>query len=102
MPSNLADADEDVDLITAPREGDEGAFVTLTERYHALMLAYIQQTIDTLPPSQREVITLRDMKECTPEEVCDILSISSGNQRVLPHRARSKVRRALERYFGEG
>jgi RNA polymerase sigma-70 factor (ECF subfamily) len=64
--------------------------------------AYIQQTIDTLPPGQREVITLRDMNEYTPEEVCDILSISAANQRVLLHRARSKVRRALEQHLGEG
>jgi RNA polymerase sigma-70 factor, ECF subfamily len=64
--------------------------------------AYIRQTIDTLPPSQREVITLRDINECTPAEVCDILSISDANQRVLLHRARSKVRLALEQYFEEG
>jgi len=64
--------------------------------------AYIQQTIDMLPPSQRAVITLRDMQECTTEEVCDILAISAANQRVLLHRARSKVRQALERYFAEG
>jgi RNA polymerase sigma-70 factor, ECF subfamily len=63
--------------------------------------AYIQQTIDTLPPSQREVIRLRDIEGCTPEEICDILSISDANQRVLLHRARSKVRRALEHYFEE-
>ena len=61
--------------------------------------AYIQAAIETLPPSQREVITLRDIKGCTPDEVCDILSLSGANQRVLLHRARSKVRRALEQYF---
>ncbi len=44
---------------------------------------------------------LRDMVGCTPEEVCEILSISDANQRVLLHRARSKVRRALEQYFEE-
>jgi RNA polymerase sigma-70 factor (ECF subfamily) len=64
--------------------------------------AYIQQAIDTLPASQREVIMLRDINECTAGEVCDILSISDANQRVLLHRARSKVRRALEQYFEEG
>ncbi|HET9001213.1 MAG TPA: RNA polymerase sigma factor [bacterium] len=64
--------------------------------------AYIQQAIDTLPPTQREVITLRDMNGCTPEEVRDLLSVSAVNQRVLLHRARSRVRRALERYFEEG
>jgi len=65
-------------------------------------LTYLQQAVDALPPSQREVITLRDMEECTSAEVCDILSISDANQRVLLHRARSKVRRALEQYFEEG
>jgi RNA polymerase sigma-70 factor (ECF subfamily) len=64
--------------------------------------AYLQQAVDSLPPSQREVITLRDIKGWTPEEVCDILSISDANQRVLLHRARSRVRRALERYFEGG
>ena len=64
--------------------------------------AYIQQAIDALPPSQREVIMLRDMVGCTPEEACEILSISDANQRVLLHRARSKVRRALELYFEKG
>ena len=64
--------------------------------------AHIRQAIDTLPPSQREVITLRDIRGCTPEEACEILSISAANQRVLLHRARSKVRRVLEQYFEEG
>jgi RNA polymerase sigma-70 factor (ECF subfamily) len=63
--------------------------------------AHIQQAIDALPPSQREVIMLRDVTGCTAEEVCEILSISDANQRVLLHRARSKVRRALEKYVEE-
>jgi RNA polymerase sigma-70 factor, ECF subfamily len=63
--------------------------------------AHIHQAIDALPPSQREVIMLRDVVGCAPEEVCEILSISDTNQRVLLHRARSKVRRALEKYFEE-
>lgn len=62
---------------------------------------YIQRTIDKLPPAQREVIRLRDVMGCTSEEVCEILSISGANERVLLHRARSKVRRALEEYFEE-
>jgi RNA polymerase sigma-70 factor, ECF subfamily len=62
---------------------------------------HIHQAIDALPPSQREVIVLRDVVGCAPEEVCEILSISDTNQRVLLHRARSKVRRALEKYFAE-
>jgi RNA polymerase sigma-70 factor (ECF subfamily) len=63
--------------------------------------SHIQHAIDTLPPSQREVITLRDIEGFTAGEVRDILSISDANQRVLLHRARSKVRRALEQYLEE-
>jgi RNA polymerase sigma-70 factor (ECF subfamily) len=59
----------------------------------------IQEAIDTLPTGQREVITLRDIDGCTSDEACDLLGVSEVNQRVLLHRARCKVRRALERYF---
>ena len=49
--------------------------------------------------NQREVIRLRDVLGFTSEEVCNALEISETNQRVLLHRARSRVRRALEEYF---
>ena len=62
-------------------------------------MARIQEAIGTLPIGQREVITLRDIEGCTSEEACDLLGVSEVNQRVLLHRARCKVRRALERYF---
>lgn len=61
--------------------------------------AYIQQAIDRLPTNQREVITLRDIEGWTSGEVCNVLGLSETNQRVLLHRARSKVRRALEQYW---
>ncbi len=60
--------------------------------------ALIDATIATLPPAQREVITLRDIEGWTSDEVCNALAVSETNQRVLLHRARSKVRRALEQY----
>jgi RNA polymerase sigma-70 factor (ECF subfamily) len=60
----------------------------------------IDETIAALPDSQRTVITLRDIEGWPSEEVCEALAISEGNQRVLLHRARAKVRAALESYFG--
>jgi RNA polymerase sigma-70 factor (ECF subfamily) len=61
----------------------------------------IQEAIDALPPGQREVITLRDIEGWPSEETCNLLGISEANQRVLLHRARCRVRSALERYFEE-
>lgn len=63
--------------------------------------ARAKAAIAGLPPAQREVITLRDVDGWTAEEVCQALAVTPGNQRVLLHRARSKVRRALERYMEE-
>jgi RNA polymerase sigma-70 factor (ECF subfamily) len=60
----------------------------------------ILRAIDTLPEAQRTVVTLRDVQGWSPEEVCDALELSDGNQRVLLHRGRTKVRTALESYFG--
>ena len=63
--------------------------------------ACINRAIEALPPNQREIITLRDIEGWTSEETCAFLGISEVNQRVLLHRARSKVRRVLEDYFEE-
>jgi RNA polymerase sigma-70 factor, ECF subfamily len=60
----------------------------------------IAAAIRELPPTQRTVIALRDVEGWSPAEVCDALELSEGNQRVLLHRGRTKVRAALERYFG--
>jgi RNA polymerase sigma-70 factor, ECF subfamily len=60
----------------------------------------ILRAIDSLPPAQRTVMTLRDIEGWPPDEVCDALGVSDGNQRVLLHRARNKVRSAVEDYFG--
>ena len=65
-------------------------------------LGRIDDAIAALPPSQREVVTLRDVEGLTGPEVCAILAITEGNQRALLHRARSKVRRAIEQYLTEG
>ncbi|MDF5752123.1 sigma-70 family RNA polymerase sigma factor [Spongiactinospora sp. TRM90649] len=59
----------------------------------------IAAALATLPARQRNVIILRDVEGCSSDEVCSILEISSANQRVLLHRARTAVRRRLEDYF---
>lgn len=60
----------------------------------------ILAAVDSLSDSQREVITLRDIGGWDSKEVCNALGISEVNQRVLLHRARSKVRAAVERRLG--
>ncbi|HEU5211294.1 MAG TPA: sigma-70 family RNA polymerase sigma factor, partial [Gaiellaceae bacterium] len=61
----------------------------------------ISDAIDMLPPVQRAVISLRDVEGWSSEEVREELDLSDGNQRVLLHRARSKVRAALDEYLAE-
>ena len=56
----------------------------------------VERAIEGLPPAQRAVISLRDVEGWSSDEVCEALGVSEGNQRVLLHRARSKVRAALE------
>lgn len=59
----------------------------------------ISRELVRLPPAQREVITLRDVNGWSAEEVCNVLGLTETNQRVLLHRARSRVRASLESYL---
>ena len=61
----------------------------------------IEDAIESLPATQRAVITLRDVQGWSSEEVRNALELTETNQRVLLHRARAKVRRALEEYLAE-
>ncbi len=61
--------------------------------------ALLRAAIDELPPVQQAVIALRDVEGVSAEEVCDLLDITAVNQRVILHRARSRVRSVLERYM---
>jgi RNA polymerase sigma-70 factor (ECF subfamily) len=65
------------------------------------LLGALKDAIDELPSRQRQVIVLRDIEGWGAEEVCKVLELSEANQRVLLHRARSKVRQAVEEQLGE-
>ena len=106
-----ADAGEpavDAERFLPPEHKYAGHWVSFPRNWEALpeerllsqeTRAQIEAAIEALPPSQREVITLRDVEGWSSEEVCNVLGVSESNQRVLLHRARSKVRRELERYL---
>jgi RNA polymerase sigma-70 factor (ECF subfamily) len=80
---------------TPPREWDAPEATLLARETRDRVNA----AIAALPPNQREVITLRDVEGWSSGEVCNVLQITETNQRVLLHRARSRVRQALDAYF---
>lgn len=93
-------------------EGDPyaGGWVTIPQRWDQVPEANvasqetrerIMEAIERLPANQQSVIRLRDVDGYPAEDVCQILGVSEANQRVLLHRARSRVRQALEAYFTE-
>jgi RNA polymerase sigma-70 factor, ECF subfamily len=61
----------------------------------------VREAIEQLPDRQRTVIAMRDIGGFSAEEVCEALDLSDGNQRVLLHRARAKVRETVEQQLGE-
>jgi RNA polymerase sigma-70 factor, ECF subfamily len=63
--------------------------------------ARVADALAQLPAQQRQVITLRDIEGWTAAEVCEVMQLSEANQRVLLHRARSRMRRFLASYFEE-
>ncbi len=77
-------------------EGPEGAL--MQKQLEALVL----RELETLPAGQRTVVGLRDVEGLTSEEVRNVLGISEGNQRVLLHRGRSRIRATLEREMARG
>ncbi len=63
-------------------------------------MTLLQKALAALPANQRAVVTLRDVVEMDSGDACNILGISEANKRVLLHRARAKLRTALEQYAG--
>ena len=83
----------------------DGHWASPVEPWQAVLDAEARDVIDraiaALPEQQRQVIELRDVQGWPSDEVCNVLELSETNQRVLLHRARSKVRAALDEYLGE-
>ena len=61
--------------------------------------ALLSRAVDQLPERHRVVITLRDVEGLSSADVCELLDVSPENQRVILHRARAKVRAAMEDYY---
>ncbi|CAO5183277.1 RNA polymerase sigma-70 factor, ECF subfamily [Frankia sp. AiPs1] len=61
----------------------------------------LRAALDALPARQRAVVQLRDVLGLDPGEVCELLGLEPGNQRVLLHRGRARLRQALEDYMNE-
>jgi RNA polymerase sigma-70 factor (ECF subfamily) len=111
--SALAGEDDDAPAVDPDRfrgAGDQwpGGWLTFPSSWDAVpeerllaaeTLAVIEQAIAALPERQHHVIVMRDVEGWPAEDVCAALAISEANQRVLLHRARSKVRAALEAYL---
>ncbi len=66
---------------------------------NAEALVILDHELRLLPERQRIIVVLRDTLGWTSEEVCNALEINETNQRVLLHRARSRLRARLEIHF---
>src|SRR5262249_17478127 len=106
--SFAADGDEGATAVDVDRFARDGHWVAPPRGVPEERLlagetrSVVEQAIAGLPENQRTVITLRDVEGLSAEEACNVLGLSETNQRVLLHRARAKVRAALDRYLEEG
>jgi RNA polymerase sigma-70 factor, ECF subfamily len=98
-------------LLFEPGFGADGRWLSAPPRLDAdpesrLLSSELQghllEAVNDLAPPQRLVITLRDIVGLAAEEVCELLDVTDGNQRVLLHRARAQVRAALVPLVGVG
>ncbi|HEY6791143.1 MAG TPA: sigma-70 family RNA polymerase sigma factor [Trebonia sp.] len=92
-------------VVDASRFGSDGSWTAPPEHWieeaedrlvAGQIAELLRAALDTLPARQREIVTLRDVEGMSSEEAREVLGISEGNQRVLLHRGRSKLRQILE------
>jgi RNA polymerase sigma-70 factor (ECF subfamily) len=76
----------------AERVDDHLVAVQLADRVRALL--------PQLPDAQRQVVVLRDIERVDADDVAALLGISDGNQRVLLHRGRARLRALLTDEMG--
>jgi RNA polymerase sigma-70 factor (ECF subfamily) len=97
--------DDPAPVVDASRFGPDGAWTAPPEHWieeaedrlaAGRIAELLRAALDTLPPRQREIVTLRDVEGMSSVEACEVLGVSEANQRVLLHRGRSKLRQILE------
>lgn len=103
----VATADGDDGDVDADRFGGDGSWTSPPMPWDGItperevgdrqLLALAAEAIESLPPSQKAVVLLRDVEGQDPAEICRILGISEGNMRVMLHRGRARLRAIIER-----
>jgi len=68
----------------------------------ASLLPALKSALDDLPQRQRQIVLLRDVEGLSHDEACGVLGITAGNQRILLHRGRTRLREILERHIEKG
>ena len=109
VPFSSLEGDDDRPSSVDPSRFWQGAWAAPPESWEGIpedrllsgeTRAVVEEAIAALPGMQRAVITLRDVRGFSAQEACEVLGLTEANQRVLLHRARSKVRARLEEYLG--
>ena len=105
---NMGDIVDDIPIIDPARFKPNAHWANPPAMWHAEtpdallasteLRACISAAFDSLPPIQRAAVTLRDMQGLSMENICKVLDVSESNGRVLLHRARSHIQRAIEEH----